>query len=25
LGRDVIVDASDIVVVERPKRPYLSP
>lgn len=25
LGRDVIVDASDIVAVERPKRPYLSP
>lgn len=24
LGRDVIVDSSDIVVVERPKRPYLS-
>jgi uncharacterized repeat protein (TIGR03943 family) len=24
LGRDVIVDATDIVVVERPKRPYLS-
>jgi uncharacterized repeat protein (TIGR03943 family) len=25
LGRDVIVDSSDIVKVERPKRPYLSP
>jgi len=25
LGRDVIVDSSDIVNVERPKRPYLSP
>jgi len=25
LGRDVIVDSSDIVPVERPKRPYLSP
>jgi uncharacterized membrane protein YcgQ (UPF0703/DUF1980 family) len=25
LGRDVIVDSSDVVPVERPKRPYLSP